>query len=309
MSFAVIAPLWANAADVRGYSVLKGNFLLQTSPAAPTTDPDFGFVILASVDLTDFYLVTNATVRTPANELKVMDNLADFWALFDVRDSLSALNSAYGWGTYTIAFDAVNDGSFTGALNLPNTPLPPAPRLTNFEAVQAVNPAQPLTLNWNYPSAPRASDFVQVYITDGHADVFSTPDFGQPGALNGSARTLTIPSNTLDPGSILSLNIEITRVVSTNSTAYPWAEGVAGVFRSTAIDLTTITLPRMKILGPTNGVLTIEVRGSAERTNILQATDDFMSWRNVATNVAPLGKSVFNVPAETPTARWFRTRQ
>jgi hypothetical protein len=299
----------ADGADVLGYSVLKGHFLLQTGPSTVVTDPDFGYSILASVDLADFDLLTNATLRTPGNALQQMDNLADFWAFFDMRNSLSALNSAYGWGNYTLSFDAVNDGSYSCVLSLPNTPLPPTPRMTNFRAAQAVNPALPFTVSWTYPSAPRASDFVQVYVTDGHADVFSTPNFGESGALNGTARTVTIPAGTLDPGSILSLNLEITRVVSTNSTAYPWAEGAAGVFRSTAIELTTIIPPRMKILGPTNGVLTIEVRGSAERTNVLQATEDLVLWRNVATNVAPLGKSVFSIPTSASPARWFRARQ
>jgi hypothetical protein len=299
----------ADAADVLGYSVLKGHFLLQTGPNTVVTDPDFAYSILASVDLADFDLITNATVRTPGNALRQMDNLADFWAFFDTRNSLSALNSAYGWGNYTLSFDAVNDGSYTCVLSLPNTALPPTPHLTNFRAAQAVNPALPFTVSWTYPSAPRASDFVQVYVTDGHADVFSTPNFGEPGALNGTARTVTIPAGTLDPGSILNLNLEITRLASTNATAYPFAQGVAATFRSTALDLTTIIPPRMTILRSTNGNVSIEVRGSADRTNVLQATDDLVTWRSLATNVAPFGKSMFNVPTTSAPARWFRTRQ
>jgi hypothetical protein len=238
-----------------------------------------------------------------------MDNLADFWGLFDTRNSLSALHSAYGWGDYTITFNTVHDGAYTCVLSLPNTPLPPAPHLVNFAEVQAVNPAQPLTLSWDYPSAPRAGDFVQLYVTDGIDDPFSTPNFGEPGALDGSARSVTIPAGTLDANSILSLNIEITRVVSTNASCYPWAEGFTGTFRSTAINFTTLIPPRMKILPPTNGVVVVEVRGSANRTNILQSTDDLVTWRNVGTNFAPLGKSVFSLPLSTTPARMFRAHQ
>jgi hypothetical protein len=300
---------WAGAADVLGYSVLKGQFVLQTGPNTLVTDPDFAYSILAAVDLTDFDLVTNATVRPPGGTPTVMDNLADSWAFLDTRATFSALNSAYGWGNYTVTFGAVHDGNYSCVLSLPNTALPPAARLTNFAAVQAVNPLKPLTLYWSFPSAPRASDFMQVYITDGHAVVFSTPDLGEAGALNGSARTVTIPAGTLEAGVIVSLNLEITRIVSTNATAYPWAEGIAGTFRSTAIDLTTIIPPRMKIFPPTNGVVAIEVRGSPGRTNVLQSTDNLVTWRNVATNVAPLGKSVFTVPANAFPARFFRARQ
>src|SRR5262245_53215682 len=138
------APCWAHAADVSGYSVLKCHFLIQTGPGTPVTDPDFAYSILASVDLTDFALATAAPFLPPGGTVTPMDNLSDFWAFLDTRNSLNALNSAYGWGNYTIGFNTVNDGNFTAVLNLPNTALPPTPRLTNFAAVQAVDPSRPL---------------------------------------------------------------------------------------------------------------------------------------------------------------------
>ena len=68
----IVVGLWlsaldAPAADVRGYSLLKGEFLNQTSSNVVVQDPDFGFSIVASVDLTDFNLVTNATLRVPGS--------------------------------------------------------------------------------------------------------------------------------------------------------------------------------------------------------------------------------------------------
>jgi hypothetical protein len=302
-------PWAAEAADVAGYSVLKGHFLLQEGPGTPATDPDFAYSILAAVELTEPATVTNATLRTPGGAVNVLDDLSDSWDFLDTRDTLSQLTSAYGWGNYTVTFGTLHDGNYSCVLSLPNTALPPAPHLTNFAAIQAVNPLRDFTVYWDFPSAPNASDFVQVYITDGHDVVFATPDFGQPGALNGAARSAVIPAGTLDANSIVSLNLEITRVVSTNATTYPAAAGIAGVFRSTELDLTTINPPRMKILPPTNGMVVIEVRGSAARTNVLQSSGDFVSWRNDATNVAPLGKSVFSVRSSNSPARFFRAWQ
>lgn len=94
----------ARGADVLGYSVLKGHFLLQPGPGAPVTDPDYAYSVIAAVDLTDFDLVTNATVRTPGGVLQAMDNLADAWVFFDTRNTLASLNSTYGWGDYTVNF-------------------------------------------------------------------------------------------------------------------------------------------------------------------------------------------------------------
>ena len=59
--------------------------------------------------------------------------------------------------------------------------------------------------------------------------LISTPDLDQPGTLDGTARSLTIPAGTLEPGRVYSLNLEITRLVSTNSTSYPAAPGIAAV--------------------------------------------------------------------------------
>jgi hypothetical protein len=298
------------AGDVLGYSVLKGQFLLQFDEGAPVTDPDFAFSILASVDLTDYNLVTNATFRPPTGSAQTMDDLADSWGFLDTHNSLSALNSAYGWGTYTLAFRTLHDGNFSCGLNFPDTPLPPILHLTNFAAVQAVNPAKPLTLFWDFSTAPATNDFVQVYVTDGHTIVFATPDFGQPGALYGTARSTIIPADTFFQGYVYSLNLEITRLASTNVNCYPSAEGVTGTFRSTALNLATIVPPRLRLLSaPTNGVISIRVLADAGQTIVLQGSDDLKAWSNLATNADPLGINVFTVPASSPRGRLYRAWQ
>src|SRR2546425_13293526 len=104
------APVAARATDVRGYSILKGQFLNQVGPDALVTDPDFGFSILASVDLTEFYLVTNASLALPSGNLKRMEDLGDAWSYLDSHDTLLSLNTAYESGNYTVVFKTVNDG-------------------------------------------------------------------------------------------------------------------------------------------------------------------------------------------------------
>src|SRR5207247_8919639 len=98
------APVAARATDVRGYSMLKGQFLNQIGPDELITDPDFGFSILASVDLTEFYVVTNASLRLPSGNTKLMEDLGDSWDFLDSDNTFLALNKAYDWGDYTVAF-------------------------------------------------------------------------------------------------------------------------------------------------------------------------------------------------------------
>jgi hypothetical protein len=309
-AFLWMSPLDAQGADVRGYSVLKGLFQNQTDANTLEVDPDFGYCLLASVDLTDFYLVTDASFRLPGDRVEAMDDIGDFWAFMDSRSTFLSLNTAFGWGTYTFDFTTANEGSFTCALTFPTTPLPPTPRLLNFSAVQEVNPSQPLRLEWDFSAMPRPSDFVQVYINHGHDEIFSTPDLDQPGALDGTARSVTLPAGTLEPGRVYSLNLEITRVVSTNAASYPGAPGVAGTFSSTALTIGTMALPRLRLAAPpANGALSVEVWGAPDKTVVLQGTDDWKEWRNLATNSSPSGTNLFVAPVGNETARIFRVWQ
>ncbi len=310
VAFLCLLPLTARPADVLGYSILKGQFLIQTDAEVLVLDPDFGFSLLASVNLTDFDLLTAATLRLPDGESVEMDDLGDFWAFLDSYPTLSSLEDDYVPGDYVVSFQTVNDGNFSCLVSLPETPLPPTPRLVNFADVQSVDPGEPLTLVWDFDAAPKRDDFVQVYVNLGHAEMFSTPDLGEPGALDGTSRSVTIPAGTLAPGGIHSLNLEITRLVSTNSDCCPDVEGAGAMFTSTAVDLITLAPPVLRLMsGPANSVISIEVWAEPEQTIVLQASDDLKGWSNVATNTAPFGTSVFQIPAGEQQRRFFRAWQ
>jgi len=303
-------PLTARPADVLGYSVLKGQFLNQTGADELVLDPDFGFSLLVSVDLTDFDLLEEATLRLPDGEEMAMDNLGDSWDFLDSAATLLALNEAYTWGDYVLLFNTINDGGFSCLISLPESPLPPTPRLVNFADVQAVDPGKPLKLVWDFDAAPESNDFVQVYVNLGHAEVFSTPNLGSPGALDGTSRSATIPAGTLEPGWIHSLNLEITRLVSTNADCYPHAEGVGATFRSTSVDVSVLVPPVLRLMSqPTNGVVAVEVRTEPQQTVVLQASADLEVWSNVATNTAPSGTNVFNIPLGDVPGRFFKAWQ
>lgn len=293
-----------------GYSVLKGHFLNQTDADTLVTDPDFGFSILASVDLTDFYLVTAASVRPPGGSVVSMDDLGDSWDFLDSSGSLEGLNDEYGWGNYTVSFTTENDGKFTCALNLPETPLPPTAKLLNFAEVQAVNAAEELTLRWDFSETPEAGDFVQVYLTQGHWEWFSSPNYGEPEALDGTSRSVTIPAGTLEPGSYYSANIEITRLAGTNALCYLDVEGITATFASTSVDVVTLWPPTLRLTSPPkNGIVSVEVLADPGRTVVLQGSPALAPWIDLQTNAAPSGTNLFDVPVDGSGARFFRAWQ
>jgi hypothetical protein len=299
------------AADVAGYSVLKGQFLYQVDETTLLLDEDLGISILASVDLTDYDLATGASLTLPDGEEVAMDNASLSWDYLDYGYStFSTLNADYGWGQYTVDFVTVNDGEFSCPISFPSTPLPPQPRLLNFREVQAVDASQPLTLRWDYSTPPASNDFIQVYIDMGHGDAFSTPGYGEEGALDINARSLIVPAGSMLPGYVYNVNLEITRIVFTNTTSYPSAPGLAGTFSSTAIPLVTITPPAFQIpAAPTNGVFWVQVNAELNTTLVLQASLDLASWSDVATNTVSTNLVSFAVPVQGQPFRFFRALQ
>jgi hypothetical protein len=69
--------------------------------------------------------------------------------------------------------------------------------------------------------------------------VFSTPEPGNPGALNGTATSVTIPANTFSPNRIYNVMLMFFRPVAMDVTSYPGAMAVAGYLRETQLSLNT----------------------------------------------------------------------
>lgn len=297
------------SAEVSGYSVMKGRFLNQTGPGTLVLDPDFSYSFLASVDMPDFELVETASVRLPNGGQEELMELGDYWAQLESRESYSDLTAAYGWGRYVVDFTTMSEGRFSCELDFPNTTLPPNLRLVNFDQVQEVDASQPLILHYEFSSPPLSNDLMQVYINQGHAEIYSTPSLGEPGALDISQRAVTVPPYTLAPGAAYSLNLEITRLASTNTTAYPGGMGYAAVFSSTSVIITTLLPPWIRVPSPPEqGELTVEVLADPGRALVVQSADSFSSWRDLATNSAPSGTNTFKFIIGRQPSQFYRAR-
>lgn len=295
------------ATEVTGFSIIKGHFLNQTGPEEFVDDPWFGFSVLGSVDLSDSDLLTSSRLRMPAGETVDLEDYGDTWSLLESFETQAELDEAYPWGDYIVLFDSRVEGPHACLLEIPETPLPPTPRLVNFEVVSSVDPSRPLTLNWTFDTPPASSDFVQIYVNLGHAELFSTPNLGEPGALTVNDRSVTLPAKTLEPGFLHSLNLEITRITGTNDACYPGVQGVAAVFRSSSVDLWVLTPPVLRFLarsGP--GLPEVEVVGDPGGSVILQGSADLKTWSNLATNRTESGTNMFQLPQDPGSHRFFR---
>jgi hypothetical protein len=155
------------------------------------------------------------------------------FTLVGFNTNLTAFDTNFPSGNYTFNVRAVASNQ-TVIVNFPSTLLQPgAPHLTNYTAAQSVNPAQPFVLGWDAFPGGGSTDFVFVVI----GSVFSSTNIGSPGALPGTARTITIPAGTLQAGSNYDSTIGFYRWVSTtNGSSY-----VTTVYRVTTTDFTLVT--------------------------------------------------------------------
>lgn len=296
--------------DVTGFSIIRGKFLNQEGPDDLRLDPIFGFSLMANVDLSNLNLVQTAKLRLPEGSSVGLEDYSDTWSLLDSYPTLAELNEAYVWGDYFVSFTTRHEGSFTCMLEFPETAIPATPYLVNYGVTQSVDPGHPLTLHWDFKETPAPGDFMQVYVTLGHGEIFSTPNAGEPGALTLADRSVTIPANTLVPGFVHSLNLELTRTTSTNTACYPGVEGFGAVFNSTSVSLFVLTPPTLRFLArDADGRADLEVVADPDGAVVLQGSPDLKIWSNLATNTAATGTNVFKVQPSTEPWRFFRAFQ
>jgi len=173
----------------------------QTSTAAPVLDTDIPpYLFFAGITLSSNQSALSATVELPSASVAALLQEPEDPGQFFLSDSdanQTTLDNTYGNGNYIFNLVAANSNEQV-TVNLPaSLAQPGAPQISNFTAAQSVNPAQPFTLTWNAFAGGTVTDYVFVTI----GGVFSTPPPGSSYALAGTATSVQIPANTLQPGS------------------------------------------------------------------------------------------------------------
>jgi hypothetical protein len=155
--------------------------------------------------------------------------------MFAFNTNLTKFETNFPAGDYTFTVQATTSNQ-TVNVNFPTTNAmaqPAAPHVTNYTAAQAVNPTQPFVLAWDAFPGGSSTDFVYVVI----GNVFSSTNVGVPGALPGTATTITIPAGTLQANSNYDSSIGFYRyVATTNGNSY-----VTTVYRAAVTDFNLST--------------------------------------------------------------------
>jgi hypothetical protein len=235
----------AVAPDIKLFEIAKSRMWLQSSTNSVVAEAGQEFGFDATVQayttgiLTAASLTLAPTTNAPSRNLVLQPNgtKLDF---SDVANTASALDAFYGSGVYTLQFTTPHDGGKTLSLLLPTNNFPPAPRFSNFDALQIVNATQPSTVAWDLWPGGTINDFVQVRIEDHNANkFFETPDLGKGGALDGRATSVVVPAGILPPGQSLEIHVTFTHLSVLDTTNYAGVLGLSDFQARTKINIQT----------------------------------------------------------------------
>jgi hypothetical protein len=168
-----------------------------------------------------------------------------------------------------------------------------------------VNPGQPFVLGWDAFPGGTATDYIDVAVGTN-----ASPNPGLPGALNGTARTFTIPANTLQAGTSYSSRVGFFHFVGATNSSYATA-----AYRATYTEFFLVTVGgsplaltnaifsspnfSFNVLCATGQIVTVE-----SRTNLATGV-----WQTLlTTNNPPNGFHVIAPQAATNRALFFRAR-
>lgn len=288
--------------DVAYYNLEKRVRYAQTSAAPATPQADNPFELIATAIPSTFQSVDAASLTPPAGGIRNFTRTANVFAYAQRFPTHAALQTAYPAGNYLFSFATRNNGARTNTFNYAADAYPNPPQITNFDAAQQINPAQPFALSWSIPGAT-AADHVQLLIQDGASQLVATPLIpGAVGALTGAATAHIVPANTFQRGRTYTATLICSRHTTRDTINYNGVLGSSGFSRATSFTMATPlpspTISNMRRVGDQTEFTFDNLPG---QTYTLQFSEELPAWTTLHTtnaNTTPL--TVRFAPATGP---------
>jgi len=238
-----VQPLVSPGPDVVDYYVLKLEAFIQVDPVNFVLNTNFGpFNAYLGLVQSTLRAVPIANVTLPGGSARALPSSSSGLEL-ETHESFpnqSAIDAVYPPGSYAFNLYTLHDGPQFPVLSMPSAAYPNPPHVSNFAAAQAISPLSPFTLQWESIPGATTNDSLWVFATEiGGNMVFSTPkpSTDRLAALNGTATSVVIPTNTFQPGHAYMGWIMFSHTTSLNTTEYPGAAGVTVVAAMTSFPL------------------------------------------------------------------------
>jgi hypothetical protein len=203
----------ASPVEQAGFTFFKQVHHRQAGPGAPQPDAEAGAAmysvispsVVAPPTVGGYTLEFPAPPAAPPRELRVYEEppFGGFALLAEQFGTQAELDAAFPAQDYALqardftqpdAQQVVEQVVFT----LPAAAYPPVPRVTNYDAAQAVNAAADFTLGWEAFTGATTNDALSLLLEDAEGNaVFEAPDACAGRPLPATATAVTIPAGTL----------------------------------------------------------------------------------------------------------------
>lgn len=287
-------PAPMQAQDVSTFSLGKGQLYTQTSEGNPVLKSVNPYVFEAAVTGNDS-AVFDANIRTPSGANRILEydfsgSGLEFAATFATQESL---DQNYGPGAYLFTIETANEGTREGSLTLGTVAYPAPPHISNFPATQTLNPIQPFTLTWDPIPGATAQDMIRVRVIGSFGDVsFDSGAPLQPGALNGTATSVTVDPNDFSDD-IVTATVQFSKVLDRQTAVIPGATGLVVASATTELQLKIsgssggdVTPPFLLSSSPLNNALNVPVNSPVSFTfsEAMTPAQSILWSSNVASN-------------------------
>lgn len=256
----------------------------------------------------EWYLwVSGVTLRTPAGRTEglALNIDADSFDLHYGAVSQQALDLRYGSGNYRFIFSSLISGDSVYNVPLTAADYPPAPKCTNFDAAQKVDPTKDFTLRWvDFTGSGQRS--IQFAVMD-QADATGF----DAGSLDGDETSVTIPAGTLLADTANRVLLTFTRYTYVSGATVP--ETYSGFDAYNAIPLKTIAggaapdpsrITAYRVLE--NGDLELTVTCTPDRPlTVLGGAALEVAWSNLQTTTPSSSSIALIVPKASLGDRLF----
>ncbi|HMJ92431.1 MAG TPA: Ig-like domain-containing protein [Candidatus Acidoferrum sp.] len=204
---------------ISAFGVGKLHSYDQSSAGAATLDDGIPYLFTATTTLASNRTANSVSVMLPT---MAVSNLTqnflhpESFFLFADHVDLASFNNTFPAGNYLFNVVAPTSNQQV-TVNLPaSLTQPNAPHIANFAAAQSVNATQSFQLSWDAFQGGTAADHISVSV----GEAFRSPDFGAPGALNGTATAITIPAGTLQSNSNYNATVSFFQFTSSSNASY-----------------------------------------------------------------------------------------
>ncbi|MGO8931987.1 MAG: Ig-like domain-containing protein [Limisphaerales bacterium] len=279
------------------FGVAKVNWWDQSSTAAPVVDPNIPYYFAGTTTLASNRTATSITLTLPTSAVSnLTQNLLypEDYFFTSFFTSSNAFETAFPQGTYTFYVSATASNQTVPVLLPTDMKQPNSPHINNFAAAQSVNATQAFTLSWDSFVGGTSTDYVYVVIG---TNVWKSPEPGAAGALNGTATSVAIPANSLQPNSTYSNSFVgfYHAIVKSNATY------VTTAFRATATWFTLNTVGTVAAAPPV--VTNAAWSGGSFSFDVLTTTGQTLTIVSSTNCALPLAQWPVFLTTNSPGAR------